>query len=237
MDGIGRRATRRWDRSRLVAAIVVVAAILGSTVACGRAIEFGDLRIGLPAPDPGPVEPDAGGMEARLAEDREAALDELIERLVDPAHEPTGEVVLRLSLTGGWGLSARPDLHLSIEDDGRVVRVTDTSVYASTRDFTSLRLSPDGVVRILGSVRPLLAARSDDLDGGAGVSPSTDRSAWLEVGPDITRSMDRIGQTDGYSPGQQVQREVFAKSIDGLSDLGWLGDEIVDLRRPGLPRP
>jgi hypothetical protein len=165
---------------------------------------------------------------------REAALDQLIERLADPAHEPSGEVILRLSLTGGWDLPGNADLHLSIEDDGRVVRVTDTSVFASTDDYTSMRLTPAGMIRVLEAVRPLLASSRDDLDGGAGVSP-TERSALLQVGPDLVLLMDRIGATDGYAPGQQAQRAAFADVIDELGDLAWLGDDIVEPLTPWTP--
>ena len=125
-------------------------------------------------------------------------------------------MVLRLSLTGGWDLSTPGALHLSIEDDGRVVRVTDTSVFSSTDDYTSARLSADGVRRVLELTRDLLPARRSDLDGGAGVSP-TERSAWLEVGDDITLSMDRLGRTEGYTGRAAILAELASTRSSNAS--------------------
>ena len=154
--------------------------------------------------------------------------------MADPEDEPADEVILRLSLTGGWGLPDPEGLHLTIEDDGRVIRVTDRSVFSSTRDYTSLRLDPAGVARVLQMTERLLPARREDLDGGAGVSP-TDRSAWLEVGDAIVLSMDRIGQTDGYTPEERASRARFAEVIERLEDLTWLGDAIVEPESPWIP--
>jgi len=201
---------------------------------CGQTIEIGGLRIGLPGPEEGTTLPVSDHGPVGLAEARTAALDRLIEGLADPTLEPAGDVVLRLSLTGGWDLPLQRELHLSLEDDGRVVRVTDTSVFSSTDDYTSLRLRPAGIARVLKTVRPLLDTSREDLDGGAGVSP-TDRSAWLEVGPEIVLSMDRLGQTGGYDAEQQARRAAFAAVIEGIDDLSWLGDDIAVAEEPWVP--
>jgi hypothetical protein len=205
---------------------VVVASVFAATsvVGCGRIMDLSDLGLGIPSREPRLEDPSR----------RQEALDALLERLRDPAEAPTGEVVLRLSLTGGWGRPDPGELHLTIQDDGRVIRVSDTSVYSSTDDFTTLRLDRDGIVRILGLLEPLLPARPDDLDGGAGVSP-TDRSAWLEVGDDIVLSMDRIGETDGYTSEQQSWRARFEDVIERIRSMDWLGDDIVEPAVPWIP--
>jgi hypothetical protein len=79
---------------------------------------------------------------------------------------------------------------------------------------------------VLESARPLLDSAREDLDGGAGVSP-TDRSAWLEVGADLVLSMDRLGRTEGYDREQQAQRAAFEAVIERLRDMSWLGEDIV----------
>jgi hypothetical protein len=161
--------------------IAMSACLATSHVGCDRVIRVGGLAITLPSPDP----------DTQELSRRRHALDDLLERIADPDRRPIGEVILRLSLTGGWGLPRPGGLHLTIEDDGRVVRVTDTTVFSSTRDYTSLRIDQAGILRVLRMLEPMLPARRGDLDGGAGVSPD-DRSAWLEVGDAITLSMDRI---------------------------------------------
>jgi hypothetical protein len=125
-------------------------------------------------------------------------------------------------------------LHVTIQDDGRVIRVTDTTVFSSTRDYTSLRLDHSGILRVLGMTEPLLPAHRQDLDGGAGVSP-VDRSAWLEVGDAITLSMDRIGQTDGYTSEQRAWRARFGEVLEAIKDLSWLDDAIVEPESPWIP--
>jgi hypothetical protein len=206
-------------RPRALLLLVGVAVVV---LGCGRIAELADL-----GSDPGATDPAAAEVQRR-----ERALDGLIERL--DRVEPSGEVLLRLSLTGGWGLPASGELHLTIEDDGRVVRVTDTSVFSSTDDFTSARLSRDGIRRVLALTRELLPAPRSDLDGGAGVSP-TDRSAWLEVGDEITLSMDQLGQTEGRTAGQRAWRARFDAVIERIADLSWLGDDIVEPERAWTP--
>ena len=154
--------------------------------------------------------------------------------MADPEREPSGEVILRLSLTGGWGLLDPGELHMTIQDDGRVIRVTDRSVFSSTDDYTSLRLSQTGILRVLEMMEELLPTARDDLDGGAGVSP-TDRSAWLEVGDDIVLSMDRIGQTDGYTGQQQARRTSFGELLGRIDDLSWLGEDILEPEAAWIP--
>ena len=214
----------RRSRSSLVWVVVLSACLAISAVGCGRVIQVGGLAIGLPSPGP----------DTRELSRRQRALEDLVERLADPDRQPSGEVILRLSLTGGWGLPQPGDLHLTIEDDGRVLRVTDTTVFSSTRDYTSLRLGQAGIIRLLGMLEPLLPARREDLDGGAGVSQD-DRSAWLEVGDAITLSMDRIGQTDGYTPEQRAWRARFGEVLERIEDLSWLGDAILEPESPWIP--
>ena len=215
--------TRR-SRSRLVWAFVLSACLATSALGCGKVLRVGDLAITLPSLDP----------DLQELSSRRRALDDLVERLADPDREPSGEVILRLSLTGGWGLPEPDGLHLTIEDDGRVIRVTDTTVFSSTRDYTSLRLDQAGILRVLAMTEQLLPARQEDLDGGSGVSP-TDRSAWLEVGDAIVLSMDRIGQTDGYTSEQRAWRTRFGDSLERIEDLTWLREAIVEPESPWVP--
>jgi hypothetical protein len=215
---------KRRERFTLGWVIVLSACLATSLVGCDRVVRVGGLEITLPSPDP---------VTQELSR-RRHALDDLLERLADPDRRPVAEVILRLSLTGGWGLPRAGGLHLTIEDDGRVVRVTDTTVFSSTRDYTSLRIDQAGMLRVLRMIEPMLPARRGDLDGGAGVSPD-DRSAWLVVGDAITLSMDRIGQTDGYTSNQRAWRARFGDVLERIEDLGWLGDAIVEPQAPWIP--
>jgi hypothetical protein len=189
---------------------------------CGRIAEIADLGSGPTTLDPAAAE----------LQRRERALDGLIEGLARTA--PSGEVILRLSLTGGWALPDPGQLHLTVEGDCRVVRVTDMSVFSTTDDYTSARLSRDGMRRVIALARDLLPARRSDLDGGAGVSP-TDRAAWLEVGDGITLSMDRLGATEGYTAGQRSWRARFDAVIERIKDLSWLREDIVEPEAPWIP--
>ena len=211
-----RRRRSRWQASVLAVCLAMTAA------GCGTLIRLGGL-----AP---------GGSDPQLEESasRRRSLDALIERVADPSLEPSGDVVLRLSLTGGWGLPDPGDLHLTVQDDGRVIRVTATTVFSSTRDYTTMRLDREGIVRLLRLTEPLLDARREDLDGGGGVSP-TDRSAWLDVGDALVFSMDRIGQTDGYTAERRARRAEFARVLDRLEDLTWLGPSILEPASPWVP--
>jgi hypothetical protein len=203
---------------------VLAASLAASAVGCDEVIRFGERVIQRPETDP----------DIHAQATRQRALDDMVAGLTHPEREPSGEVILRLSLTGGWGVPDAEDLHLTIEDDGRVIKVADTSVFSSTRDYTSLRLDETGIIRVLEVTRPLLPARREDLDGGAGVSP-TDRSAWLEVGDAIVLSMDRIGQAEGYTPGQRAWRSLLGRSLDRIEDLTWLGDAIIEPESPWVP--
>jgi hypothetical protein len=215
--------TRR-SRSQLVRVFVLSACLATSTIGCSAVTRLAELAARPVSPDP----------ELQQLTSRRRAFDDLVTRSADPDHEPTGAVILRLSLTGGWALQDPEGLHLTIQDDGRVIRVTDRSVFSSTRDYTSLRLDPAGIIRVLQMMERLLPADRADLDGGAGVSP-TDRSAWLEVGDALALSMDRIGQTDGYTPEDRAWRARFAGVIERLEDLTWLGEAIIEPESPWIP--
>ena len=92
---------------------------------------------------------------------------------------PDGDGVLfRLSVRGGGN-----DVMLSLEEDGRVVRVDDTSVFSSTADYTTWRLSPAGVARMVEAVENsgVLAVRPNRDSGD--VEPETGRTVSLFAGP------------------------------------------------------
>ena len=121
----------RQGRRRRAAATIASSILALSLVGCGASVEIGDVRIRLPGPDRGSPggAPDRSPSDAAAA--REAALDALVEQLSDGRGRLAKDVVLRLSLTGGWGLAERGDLHLSIEGDGRVVRGEQAAFVAS----------------------------------------------------------------------------------------------------------
>jgi hypothetical protein len=177
-----------------------------------------------------PEDPVAERLEAARLE----ALEALRERITHPDRNPSEGVIVRLSVTGGWELQDDTVAHMTIEDDGRVVRVGDTSVFSSTDDYTSMRLSETGVQRVVERVADIVAAPAGSLDGGAAVSP-TDRSAVIEVGGQRLASMDRIGARDGYSASQQEWRGVFDAIIADLHDLSWLGNDILEDEAPWIP--
>jgi hypothetical protein len=210
---------RSWPRA--IRTLVLSASLATVLAGCGL-LQLGDRAF---------VEPVPGRSD--LA-DRRRAFDDLVERVADTDREPSGEVILRLSLTGGWGLPDRDELHLTIQDDGQVIRVSDRTVFSSTDDYTSLRLTSSGILRVLETLEELLTASSDDLDGGAGVSP-TDRSARLEVTDAIALSMDRIGQTNGYTPEQHASRARFDDLIARIDDLTWLGEDILEPETAWIP--
>ena len=216
--------TRRRPSRRSLWLTALCACLASSAAGCDTVSRLGERAFG-PA-DPGP--------ELRASRGRRRALDALVRRVADPRSVPSGEVILRLSLTGGWGLPGSDGLHLTVQDDGRVIRVADTTVFSSTRDYSTLRLDRAGLVRLLRLLEPLVPLRREDLDGGAGVSP-TDRSAWLEVGDDIVLSMDRIGQADGYTAEQDAWRARFAEVLDRIADPTWLGESIVEPESPWVP--
>jgi hypothetical protein len=206
------------SRSRLAWTLVLCVVLATTMAGCGALMQLGAEQ-----------HPE----RAALAE-RQRVFDELVERMTDPEREPSGDIILRLSLTGGWGLPERSELHLTIQDDGRVIRVADRTVFSSTDDYTSLRLSRDGIARVLEMIGGLLAVDRDDLDGGAGVSP-TDRSAWLEIGDTIVLSMDRTGQTDGYTRDQQARRARFSEVLARIEDLTWLGKDVIEPETAWIP--
>jgi hypothetical protein len=213
---------RSW--SRFAWTLVLSASIAAAVAGCGSLMRLAGVDSTAPGPD----------AERQELSDRRRAFDDLVGRVADPEREHSGEVVLRLSLTGGWGLPDPGELHMTIQDDGRVIRVTDRSVFSSTGDYTSLRLSPSGILRVLEMMADVLPVERDDLDGGAGVSP-TDRSAWLEVGDAIVLSMDRIGQTDGYTREQQERRASFGELLERIDDLSWLGEDVLEPEAAWIP--
>jgi hypothetical protein len=214
----------RPQRSRLISMIVMAACVAVSAAGCDWVVQVINQEIGLPSPDP----------DTQELKRRQRALDDLVQRTVEPHRQTSGEITLRLSVTGGWGLPEPGGLHMTIQGDGRVVRVTDTTVYSSTRDYTSLWLDQAGILRVLEMIEPLLPAGREDLDGGAGVSPS-DRSAWLEVGDVFTLSMDRIGQSDGYTSEQLAWRARMVDLLEHLQDLAWLEEAIIEPEAPWVP--
>lgn len=179
-------------------------------------------------------EAEAAARATSISDARWRMYGDLVDRLTDPAFEPDGRVLLHLSVRGAWEVPGTETVELTIEDDGRVVRVTDTTVFSSTDDYTSLRLSRAGVMRVLAEVTTLFPAALDDLDGGATISP-TDRAARLEVGGLMVASMDRLGQTDGYTPEQLAWRERSGRLIERLTDLAWLGEDVVEPEAPWVP--
>lgn len=182
-----------------------------------------------PWPEPTAVDEPEDPVAAALDEARQEALDELRARIVQPDRDPMQGVVVRLSMPGGWELPEAGTVHLTIEADGRVVRVADTSVFSSTTDYSSLTISSAGIARVLDMVveSGILTAPRSLFDGGAGVS-ATDRSATLEVTGIGRASMDRIGSVDGYTAEQIEWRAEYDEVIARLVDLSWLAGDIVE---------
>ncbi len=151
--------------------------------------------------------------------------------------EPDEGLVLRLSISGGWETPNPFDTeHLSVEDDGRAVRVRDSSVFSSTDDYTSLRLDDDGVAALRRRIAEsgLYEAPAGAFGDDSAVSP-TDRTAALEVAGFGRITVGRLGSVDGYTEKQFAWRSRFDELLADLVDLDWAAAHIVAAEAPWVP--
>lgn len=202
---------------RLLAGALVVAAVAGG--ACGDDGDGGDARVG------------AGPAQVDLEHPPDSVvLDESIGRAQTlRAQRERGGVLYRVHRRAG-----DDDEALSVTVDGLAVRVADTGVLRSTGDFTSWRLTPEGVqslqLAIAGS--GLLEVGNDEFGDG---DPSLGESAAIWVGEGRVVEVHELGRRSGFTAEQLARRDRFRDLLARLTDHAWLGSRVTGPPQPWVP--
>ena len=153
--------------------------------------------------------------------------------LTTPSLDPLDVVV---KIVGGHALPESIELQLSIEPDGRVVMVTDRSVYSSVDDFTAMRLTGAGLdeVRSLLAGSGVLDLRPTMFEGG-GYAGRDEAYVSIEIGDVVVARMNRYG-ADAYEGDDPEQRAIVNDVVEVLSDLSWLAEgSVAESLGPWVP--
>lgn len=125
------------------------------------------------------------------------------------------------------------DLRLSVEADGRVVQVTDTSVLATTSDYRSWRLDEEAVEMLTAAIEEsgLLDHAQANLQfgeaDGEGYSIAYNRGRVLELhGPP---------DAPGLTHDQMERRRIFFELFERITDHRWLEERMVEKRAHSFP--
>ncbi len=128
------------------------------------------------------------------------------------------------------------ELQLSIEDNGRVVAVTDTSILATPDDYRTWQISPTAVDILVTLVEA--SELLDHPEANLQFGPETDglyNSAAIFYNDGFVLEMDGLGRTEGFTEEQMTSRLEFESLVEQLQDMSWLGDQVVTDPAPFVP--